>query len=864
MMRLKMMIRLFKLFFYVYILIYFYMRDHVYADRAQGPKNPHATVTLGLIFEKDSDEVQNAFKTAMMMYNSKKAPTEFQLYIDVINTADVYKLSRLICNQYTRGAVAMLGSVPSDSFDTLHSYANTFQMPFITPWFPEKVLSSISGTDYAVSLRPDYHRAIMDTIRHYGWSNIIYIYDSHDGLLRLQSMYESMGPGNSPFRITQVKRVAKSDDVIEFLSKVEEVDRWSNKYVVLDSSTDVAKETVINHARSLKLGRRTYHYLLSGFVMDDLWSEAVHEFGTLNITGFRVLDYSSKKVRDFLDSWKMGSHMSAQAAMMFDSVNLVIEAILRLLRKKPEFLRAAARRSVPPNSTKVSDCNIEEKGITPFEYGERLAKMIRKTEIDGLTGFIKFDEDGRRRNFTLRVVQMTTGSNLETVGTWYDDKGLSTLNPLRWMPSYQNNKTYIITTIDEDPYVIPIVDYTSKTKYKGFCVDLAKLIMEKLELKYEMRLVKDGKYGQENPDAPGGWDGIIGELVRKEADLSISSLTVTVDREEAVDFSKTFLSFDTVPQDVPSPTDTIFTFLLPLSKEVWLAVLGSLLAVSFCLYLVSKYSPDEYQLHLKTNRRSRNVRNKPQATFENTFTLWNALWFAVGSFMQQSSGYTPRSLSGRIISGVWWFVTLFIIVIYTANLATHLTLAQLQPPLNPVHRVTKCPIENTKPCEMLISVMESGLQDFAVAFPKGSPLRDGVNMALQTLRNEGELYRLIRKWFIPLTCNGKNHGKELTLSQIAGLFYILLAGLGLGLVTSFIEYLVHRKCAREAPPDISPPGTPIRTPSSPTMRTIKSTPHRTLREREPIDWNAVNYTYGSPTHQPAQEETVMHGTFRQV
>ena len=33
----------------------------------------------------------------------------------------------------------MIGSVNPDSFDTFHSYANTFQMPFITPWFPEKV-----------------------------------------------------------------------------------------------------------------------------------------------------------------------------------------------------------------------------------------------------------------------------------------------------------------------------------------------------------------------------------------------------------------------------------------------------------------------------------------------------------------------------------------------------------------------------------------------------------------------------------------------------------------------------------------------------------------------------------------------------
>ena len=33
----------------------------------------------------------------------------------------------------------MIGAVSPDSFDTFHSYSNTFQMPFMTPWFPEKV-----------------------------------------------------------------------------------------------------------------------------------------------------------------------------------------------------------------------------------------------------------------------------------------------------------------------------------------------------------------------------------------------------------------------------------------------------------------------------------------------------------------------------------------------------------------------------------------------------------------------------------------------------------------------------------------------------------------------------------------------------
>lgn len=44
-----------------------------------------------------------------------------------------------VCNQFSRGVFSMLGAVSPESFDTLHSYSNTFQMPFVTPWFPEKV-----------------------------------------------------------------------------------------------------------------------------------------------------------------------------------------------------------------------------------------------------------------------------------------------------------------------------------------------------------------------------------------------------------------------------------------------------------------------------------------------------------------------------------------------------------------------------------------------------------------------------------------------------------------------------------------------------------------------------------------------------
>ncbi|KAL3274875.1 hypothetical protein HHI36_019657, partial [Cryptolaemus montrouzieri] len=226
-------------------------------------------IPLGAIFEQGTDEVQTAFKFAMLNHNQNMTARRFELqaYVDVINTADAFKLSRLICNQFQRGVYSMLGAVSPDSFDTLHSYSNTFQMPFVTPWFPEKVLAPSSGfLDYAISMRPEYHQAIIDTVRYYNWDKIIYLYDSNDGLLRLQQIYQGLIPGKESFQVSAVRRIGNVSEALQFLRRLEEQARWEHKYIVLDCTADMAKEIVVSHVRDVTLGRRTYHYLLSGLV----------------------------------------------------------------------------------------------------------------------------------------------------------------------------------------------------------------------------------------------------------------------------------------------------------------------------------------------------------------------------------------------------------------------------------------------------------------------------------------------------------------------------------------------------------------------------------------------------------------------
>lgn len=53
--------------------------------------------STGAIFEQGTDDVQSAFKYAMLNHNLNVSSRRFELqaYVDVINTADAFKLSRL-------------------------------------------------------------------------------------------------------------------------------------------------------------------------------------------------------------------------------------------------------------------------------------------------------------------------------------------------------------------------------------------------------------------------------------------------------------------------------------------------------------------------------------------------------------------------------------------------------------------------------------------------------------------------------------------------------------------------------------------------------------------------------------------------
>ncbi|XP_018318730.2 glutamate receptor 1 [Agrilus planipennis] len=846
-------------------------------------------VPLGAVFEQGTDEIQTAFKFAVANHNKNLTGRRFELqaFVDIINTADAFKLSKLICGQFQRGVHGILGAVSPDSFDTLHSYSNTFQVPFVTPWFPEHVPSPTSGfLDYAISIRPDYHRAIIDTINFYGWDSIIYLYDSHDGLLRLQQIYQGLSPGSEPFKIATVRRISNVSDALHFLRNIEEYRRWDAKHVVLDCSAETAKEIVVSHVRDVALGRRTYHYLLSGLIMDDRWESEVVEYGAVNITGFRIIDTTRANVKAFLEGWRRldpitmrgagKDTVSAQAALMYDAVFVLAEAFNKLLRKKPDSFRNVPRT----NGSKGMDCNTVSTRVIPSEHGDKISRLLRKVEIEGLTGEIQFNEEGKRQNYTFHVVEMTVNSAMVEVAKWSDQTGFTPIVAKYIRPTHfvQKNRTYIVTTIVEEPYIMLKKPEAGEIligndRFEGYCKDLADLIAKRIGINYELRIVKDGKYGSENSDVKGGWDGMVGELVRQEADIAIASMTITSERERVIDFSKPFMSLG-ISIMIKKPVKQkpgVFSFLSPLSKEIWVCVIFSYIGVSIVLFTVSRFSPYEWRLlHLTGEHKTPAGHSGYGNSMANDFSMLNSLWFALGAFMQQGCDISPRSVSGRIVGAVWWFFTLILISSYTANLAAFLTVERMVAPINSaedlatqreveygtlyhgstwdffrrsqislyskmweymsskphvfvksydegIRRVRQSKgkyalliespkndyINQREPCDTMKVGENLDSKGFGVATPLGSPLRDSINLAVLSLKESGELRKLMNRWWYDRTeCK---HGDkqdaskyELSLSNVAGIFYILIGGLFIALFVALMEfcYKSHSEATR--------------------------------------------------------------------
>lgn len=650
----------------------------------------HADIKIGGIFETGDDVLEMAFSSAVDRVNTMglaepgtqfvAAGSRLLARVEHIERLDSFQASRKVCSLLEEGVAAVFGPQSGEASAAVRSACDVLDVPHIeTHW------------DYRA--RPDNHsvnlfphpaalgKAYLDFIKHKDWRTFAILYEENDALIRLQEILKD------PLMRERKVVVRQFESGVEYRKILKDVGRSGIKNIVLDVPTERI-HTALKHAQQVDMMSEYHNYFITSLDAHTVDMEDF-QYGGTNISGFRLVDVNAKEFDEVARDWltrrlrfsKKGEkeenfyrNLTTKVALMYDAVRLFATAL---------------RDLQPDNGPKIQvrplSCETEE----PWAQGNSFVKYMRMINVQGLTGNIRFNPNGHRTDMRLAILEITH-NGLREAGEWTMHGGINiTTNYSRQLEEarlHLMNKTLIVTTLVQAPYTMLKENHAElegNAKYEGYCIDLLEEIskLPDISLKYKIREVADRAHGRR--DDKNEWNGMIGELLHGKADLAIADLTITYVREEVVDFTMPFmnLGISILYRKADKKPPWLFSFLAPLSLEVWIYMSTAFLGVSLFLFVVARFSPYEW------------VNPHPcdphPTVLENRFTIWNTLWFTIGCLMQQGCDVTPRALSTRVAAGMWWFFTLIMVSSYTANLAAFLTVERLVSPIESVGDLAK-------------------------------------------------------------------------------------------------------------------------------------------------------------------------------
>ncbi|XP_031234483.1 glutamate receptor ionotropic, kainate 3 isoform X2 [Peromyscus maniculatus bairdii] len=788
---------------------------------------------------------EHAFRFSANIINRNRTllPNTTLTYdIQRIHFHDSFEATKKACDQLALGVVAIFGPSQGSCTNAVQSICNALEVPHIQLRWKHHPLDN-KDTFY-VNLYPDYaslSHAILDLVQSLKWRSATVVYDDSTGLIRLQELI--MAPSRYNIRLKIRQLPIDSDDSRPLLK---EMKRGREFRIIFDCSHTMAAQ-ILKQAMAMGMMTEYYHFIFTTLDLYALDLEP-YRYSGVNLTGFRILNVDNPHVSAIVEKWSMerlqaapraesgllDGVMMTDAALLYDAVHIV----------------SVCYQRAPQMTVNSLQCHRHKA----WRFGGRFMNFIKEAQWEGLTGRIVFNKtSGLRTDFDLDIISLKE-DGLEKVGVWSPADGLNITEVAKGrgpnVTDSLTNRSLIVTTVLEEPFVMfRKSDRTlyGNDRFEGYCIDLLKELAHILGFSYEIRLVEDGKYGAQ--DDKGQWNGMVKELIDHKADLAVAPLTITHVREKAIDFSKPFMTLGvSILYRKPNGTNpSVFSFLNPLSPDIWMYVLLAYLGVSCVLFVIARFSPYEwYDAH---------PCNPGSEVVENNFTLLNSFWFGMGSLMQQGSELMPKALSTRIIGGIWWFFTLIIISSYTANLAAFLTVERMESPIDSADDLAKqTKIEygavkdgatmtffkkskistfekmwafmSSKP-SALVKNNEEGIQrtltaDYAllmesttieyitqrncnltqigglidskgygIGTPMGSPYRDKITIAILQLQEEDKLHIMKEKWWRGSGCPEEENkeASALGIQKIGGIFIVLAAGLVLSVLVAVGEFI---------------------------------------------------------------------------
>nr|XP_060620710.1 glutamate receptor ionotropic, NMDA 2C [Anolis sagrei ordinatus] len=503
-----------------------------------------------------------------------------------------------------------------------------------------------------------------------------------------------------------------------------------------------------------------------------------------------------------------------------------------------------------------------------------------------------FNEGGYLVRPTMVVITLNRHRLWEMVGKW--EKGVIQMKYPVW-PRYgsflqpmADNRHLTVATLEERPFVIventdpstgvcvrntvpcrkqpnhtesgdgPMDSYT-KLCCKGFCIDILKKLAKTVKFSYDLYLVTNGKHGK---IVDGFWNGMIGEVYYKRADMAIGSLTINEERSQIVDFSVPFVETGiSVMVARSNGTVSPSAFLEPYSPAVWVMMfVMCLTVVAITVFMFEYFSPVGYNQNLTSGKKSGGP----------SFTIGKSVWLLWALVFNNSVPIeNPKGTTSKIMVLIWAFFAVIFLASYTANLAAFMIQEQyidtvsglsdkkFQKPQDqyPPFRFGTVPNGSTERNirsnyhdmhshmvkynqrsveDALVSLKMGKLDAFiydaavlnymagkdegcklvtigsgkvfattgyGIALQKDSRWKRAIDLALLQFLGDGETQKLETVWLSGICQNEKNEvmSSKLDIDNMAGVFYMLLVAMGLSLLVFAWEHLVYWKLRHSVP-----------------------------------------------------------------
>ncbi|KAG7486762.1 glutamate receptor ionotropic, NMDA 2B-like isoform X1 [Solea senegalensis] len=343
-----------------------------------------------------------------------------------------------------------------------------------------------------------------------------------------------------------------------------------------------------------------------------------------------------------------------------------------------------------PHTLLKSSClGTPDKKSANTGHSKEILRYLMNVTFEGRN--LSFSEEGHQMFPKLVIILLDKDRQWDRVGKW--ERGSLTMRYHVWprfelYSAAEERKDHLsIVTLEEAPFVIvedvdplsgtcmrntvpcrkqlKLSNHTGESGIyikrccKGFCIDILKKIAKNVKFTYDLYLVTNGKHGKK---INGTWNGMVGEVVLKNAHMAVGSLTINEERSEVIDFSVPFIETGiSVMVSRSNGTVSPSAFLEPFSADVWVMMFVMLLMVSAVAVFVFEYfSPVGYNRCLADGR-------EPGGP---SFTIGKAVWLLWGLVFNNSVPVqNPKGTTSKIMVSVWAFFAVIFLASYTANLA---------------------------------------------------------------------------------------------------------------------------------------------------------------------------------------------------